>query len=130
MLKITRLEYGENETIGVLQLAGKVLCWTLELPWKDNKIDISCIPTGKYKCLLATYKDKGERWLVQGVSERDAIFVHEGNVHSEIKGCILLGSGIGYLSDDRAVLGSRNAIYELMVKTKGLTEIELEIKGG
>jgi hypothetical protein len=126
MLKITRLEYGENETIGVLQLFGKVLCYTLELPWKDNKQNISCIPTGKYKCIVAKYKGK-DRWLIQNVPNRDGIFIHEGNVHSEIKGCVLIGSGIGYLNDDRAVLGSANAMHEFMLKTKGMNEIELEV---
>ena len=126
MLKITRLEFGENETIGVLQLFGKVLCYTLELHWKDNQTDISCIPKGKYKCIIAKYKDK-DRWLIQDVPNRIGIFVHEGNVHSETTGCVLIGSGIGYLNDDRAVLGSGSAMYEFMLKTKGMNEIELEI---
>jgi len=127
MIKITRLEYGENETIGVLQLSCKVLCYTLELPWRDNKNDISCIPKGKYKCILAKYKDKGDRWLVQDVPDRTGVFIHAGNTHNDILGCILPGSGIGYLNEDRAVLGSANAVNELMVKTKGMNEIELEI---
>ena len=44
-----------------------------------------------------------------------------------VKGCILLGSGVGYLNDDRAVLSSGNAIYEFMIKTIGVNEIDLEI---
>lgn len=129
MIDIIRLEKGKNETIGVLRLFNKVICYTLELPWNNNQNDISCIPTGSYKCILVKYKEK-ERWLIQDVPNRTGIFIHEGNKASEIQGCILLGSGIGYLNDDRAVLGSRNAINELMIKTNGLTEIELEIKGG
>lgn len=126
MIKITRLEYGENETIGVLQLADKVLCYTLELPWRDNKNNISCIPEGKYKCIRGILKGN-ERWLLQDVPNRTGVFVHGGRTHRDILGCILTGSGVGYINDDRAVLGSQNALSELMTYTKGMNEIELEI---
>lgn len=126
MLKITRLEFGENETLGVLMLNGEILCWTLELPWKDNQHNISCIPKGKYKCVRGMLKGN-ERWLLQNVPNRTGIFIHAGNVHSQIQGCVLTGSGVGYVNNDRAVLGSPNALNELMVKTKGMSEIDLEI---
>lgn len=127
MLKITRLEYGNNETIGVLQLVDKVLCWTLELPYRDNQKNISCIPKGKYKCIRVKSPKFGECWHVQDVPNRSEILIHTGNTHHDIQGCILLGSGVGYLNDDRAVLGSKNAVNEFMVKTKGVNEIDLEV---
>ena len=127
MLKITRLEYGENETIGVLQLFGKVLCYTLELPDKNNQRKISCIPSGKYKCLRVISPTFGNCWQVQKVPNRSEILIHTGNTHKDILGCILLGSGVGYLTDNRAVLGSKNAVNEFMLKTKGVNEIDLEI---
>jgi hypothetical protein len=127
MLKITRLEYGENETIGVLQLFGKVLCYTLELPDKNNQRNISCIPSGKYKCIRVISPKFGNCWQVQSVPNRSEILIHVGNTHKDILGCILLGSGIGYLNDNRAVLGSKNAVTEFMLKTKGVNEIDLEI---
>jgi hypothetical protein len=127
MIKITRLEYGENETIGVLQLFGKVLCYTLELPDKNNAKRISCIPKGKYKCLRVISPTFGNCWQVQKVPNRSEILIHTGNTHKDILGCILLGSGVGYLTDNRAVLGSKNAVNEFMLKTKGVNEIDLEI---
>lgn len=127
MLKITRLEYGENETIGVLQLFGKVLCWTLELPDKDNQRNISCIPKGKYKVQRIISPRYGDCFHIMDVPNRSEILIHAGNTHRDILGCVLLGSGVGYLNDNRAVLGSRNAVNEFMIKTKGVNELDLEI---
>jgi len=125
-VKITRVEFGKSETLGVLMLNGEMLCWTLELPWLENKQNISCIPKGKYKCTRGTLKGN-ERWLLKDVPNRTGIFIHAGNTYHDIQGCILTGSGVGYILNDRAVLGAPNALNELMVKTKGINEIELEI---
>lgn len=125
-LKINRLEFGKKETLGALSLNGELLCWTLELPWLNNKQNISCIPAGKYKCIRGVLKGN-ERWLLQDVEGRTWIFIHAGNTHKDILGCILVGSGVGYINDDRAILGTTNALNELMVKTKGINELELEI---
>ena len=127
MLKITRLEYGNNETIGVLQLLDKVLCWTLELPDKDNQRNISCIPKGKYKVYRIVSPKYGDCFQIMNVPNRSEILIHVGNTHRDILGCVLLGSGVGYLNDDRAILGSKNAVNEFMVKTKGVNELDLEI---
>jgi hypothetical protein len=41
--------YFEEGTNGTLFNSGKFLCHTIELPWNDNKRNISCIPEGTYE---------------------------------------------------------------------------------
>lgn len=77
-------------TVGFLNFAG-FRCATLELPWKDNANDISCIPAGLYNC--KKYKSSKHGWCVaiMGVTNRTLVRIHRGNFTKEILGCILVG---------------------------------------
>jgi len=78
---------------------------TLELPWRDNKKHVSCIPPGKYPLLRRMtggyYQTYAERWghgfsiQVGSVPERDAILIHTGNTSDHTRGCILVGGAWG-----------------------------------
>ena len=65
---------------------------TLELPWKDNKPNVSCIPVGKYK-VKKTYSPHfgKDMWEVLNVQDRSGIRIHIANYVSELKGCIAPG---------------------------------------
>lgn len=103
-LVLRRTESSSHGTFGVLLNEDNVrLCFTIELPWKDNKPNVSCIPTGVYKCDY-TYSPAFKRnmYIVQNVKGRSGIRIHKGNVagdislglRSDFKGCIGLGSGM------------------------------------
>ena len=128
MIDIIRLEKGKNEILGVLMLNKQILCFTLELPNLDNQKRISCIPTGNYKAMIVKSPKFGVCWQIMNVPNRSEVLIHAGNTHKDILGCILLGSNVGYIGDERAVLGSRNAVNELMTLTKGRNEIDACIK--
>ena len=78
---------------------------TLELPWENNKTDISCIPCGGYKCVK-----HARGWHVQEVVGRTGILIHVGNTTADILGCIVLGMAIGELGGKPAVLSSARAL--------------------
>ncbi|WP_308219321.1 DUF5675 family protein [Flavobacterium sp. NRK F10] len=44
---LTRTYFPEG-TNGKLECEGKLICNTIELPWKMNETRVSCIPEGKY----------------------------------------------------------------------------------
>lgn len=71
--------------------AGKsLICDSLELPWKQNQKNISCIPGNRtYRC---KYNPDKKRFEVFNVPDRTDVQIHIGNQLSEIKGCILLGN--------------------------------------
>ena len=60
-LNLTRV-YKRGGTNGTLTLNGHFVCFTLELPWKENKRNISCIPEGKYE-LKASYSNELQNHL-------------------------------------------------------------------
>ena len=102
-LVLTRV-YKSGGTNGTLTLNGHFVCFTLELPWKDNKQDISCIPEGKYE-LKARYSQKYRRHLeVIDVYKRNPILFHPANnAMEELNGSIspvmhLTGIGTGIYS--------------------------------
>ena len=66
---------------------------TLELPWKDNKKEVSCIDSGYYtnvKQFSAAGK-LGKRLEIPDVPGRTDIRFHAGNYPKDTKGCILVG---------------------------------------
>jgi len=65
---------------------------SLELPWRDNKVGISCIPKGTYKVITTlSNKYKKDMWEVLDVIDRSGIRIHSVNYSRELQGCIALG---------------------------------------
>ncbi len=133
---IERVDYGEKQTIGKLYLLNRreeVVedFWSLELPNKDNKRRVSCIPEGKYVGKRHESVKHGDSIWIQDVPNRSEILIHKGNYYTDILGCILIGSDLYDINKDGIldVTNSRNSMYKLMkpiVFRKG--EIEIEIK--
>lgn len=69
------------------------LCDTLELPWRDNQRNISCIPAGSYKVTKREPSQKFNypHFILHDVQERSWILIHIGNMVQETAGCILVG---------------------------------------
>lgn len=120
MRKITlnRVSFNEKCTQGVLvDEKGIAICLTLENPWIDNKVRVSCIPTGLYNCEKVVSPKFGNVYEVSPVEGRSHILIHSGNIERHTKGCILLGSSFGYLRGEPAVLSSRltlNNFHKIM----------------
>lgn len=75
---------------------------TLELPWKDNAHNVSCIPEGEYLVLKMppTAKRKYEYFWVQDVPDRSSILWHPGNYTRDILGCCLPGEELKDIDKD------------------------------
>ena len=103
--------YFPNGTNGKLECEGKLISYTIELPWKRNETKVSCIPEGKY-FIRKRYSLKFKWHLeIYDVSNRSLILFHPANnALTELNGCIapvskLSGPGMGLLS--------RNAFHKL-----------------
>lgn len=126
-MELIRLEYGEKETLGIIKKHGKILCYTLELPWRDNMIDISCIPTGIYECVKIISPNHGKTFQVTNVPGRTEILFHSGVIHKHTLGCIIPGRDIGWHNNDRAVFSSKDAMKILMTEYKNDDKFLLRI---
>jgi hypothetical protein len=81
--------YFPNGTNGELLHNSKRVCFTIELPWLENKQGISCIPEGRYE-LTKRYSQRYKlHLLVNDVEGRSLILIHAYNdALKESKGCI------------------------------------------
>ena len=119
-IKLTRLFSSKYGTLGLLNAPG-FFCFALEPPWLDNKVTLSSIPAGIYSCKQIRSPKFGWVYEVQNVSERSHILIHSGNLagHRSLGlithtwGCLLLGSRVGWLNNQLAVLNSRTTVRKL-----------------
>ncbi|GAC1537991.1 MAG: DUF5675 family protein [Sediminibacterium sp.] len=112
-LRLSRILYHALGTNGVLCTAiHGVICYTIELPWLNNRSNHSCIPEGSYR-MVKRYSEKFQWHLhLTDVPGRELILLHPANnALLELSGCIapvteLKGPGQG--------IQSRRAFHLLM----------------
>lgn len=81
--------YFLNGTNGEILLNSKRVCYSIELPWLDNKQRVSCIPEGRYELTKRYSQRFGWHLLVNNVVNRSYILIHAYNdALKESKGCI------------------------------------------
>jgi len=104
-LIIDRLNEGEKQTESLLTVLNEkeetiFNCYTLELPWNDNKKQVSCIPKGKYNVEKRQSTKYKNHFHVLDVPNRSYILIHQGNYNWHTKGCILVGKTLTDINGD------------------------------
>ncbi|MBX9586635.1 MAG: hypothetical protein K2X50_05190 [Gammaproteobacteria bacterium] len=119
-ISIIRVSINNYSITGELYIDGKFIAHTLELPYRDNKTDLSSIPPGTYSAFIRY--DKSDQWRIQltDTLPREGVQIHIGNYPREIKGCILVGQEVfntnsGVPGEENRVAGSTPA-YQLLKK--------------
>lgn len=118
VLFLTRTYFPEG-TNGKLEYEGKLICNTIELPWKRNETKVSCIPEGKY-FISKRYSVKYQWHLeIKDVANRKFILFHPANnALKELQGCIapvtkLSGPGFGLMSR-KAFIKLKDIVYKAL----------------
>jgi hypothetical protein len=120
-VNIFRLRRSDQGTEGIL-VHPRFECKTLELPWRENRKQISCIPAGEYDVEIRLSNKYGRVYWVRHVPNRTYILIHSGNYAGDkskgfkthVMGCILLGKKSGFLGGQVAVLNSRVAVRQFV----------------
>ncbi len=110
--------------------------YTIELPWKNNQINISCIPQGLYNCIPHNSIDHPNTWRLLNVPNRESILIHIGNYatsyiknglekSSDTKGCILPGFG---LDEETPMVQNSTKAMKYLHKIIGTDNFSIEIK--
>ena len=109
-------KYYDDCVVGRLTYKG-FQCFTLELPYKDNQRNISCIPPASgYVGRKHVSPKNGECISINNVFHRTHIQIHKGNFTSDIEGCILVGDSVKFLNSDSIpdVTNSKNTLNKLL----------------
>jgi hypothetical protein len=133
VLRLTRTYFPEG-TNGKLECEGGFICYTIELPWRNNERGISCIPEGKY-FIEKRYSPKFQWHLhVRGVPNRSLILFHPANdALRELNGCLapvsaLVGPGKGIAS--RKAFEILKACVFAALENKSVVELQIESVNG
>ncbi|MFL5809840.1 MAG: DUF5675 family protein [Flavisolibacter sp.] len=104
--------YFPQGTNGDLLLNGDKICSTIELPWKDNQSQISCIPEGSYELRKRYTPRFGRHFILMNVPGRSYILMHAANdaLH-EIKGCI---APVSFLTGEGKGIQARAALAKIV----------------
>lgn len=125
IVNLYRFKSTDEGTFGFMTYNG-AWWYSLELPWRDNKPNISCIPVGEYFVSLR-YSPHFHRELyhLHNVKDRSYILIHPANLagdvskgwQSQLQGCITIGKRVGKIRNkfgkmQRAIISSGIAINE------------------
>lgn len=67
---------------------GEDIVRTIERPWLDNEVDISCIPAGHY-LFERDHHGRFQYFRILDVEDRTFIEIHLGTIPEHSNGCIL-----------------------------------------
>ena len=85
---------------------------TLELPWRDNRPQKSCIPVGKSRCSIVRSPRFGRVYGVHDVPGRSHVLIHAANLAGDVDlgwttqlhGCIAPCTRIGAMRNNAGVM--------------------------
>lgn len=118
-VKLVRQPSKDYGTLGELSVDGKK--WkTIELPWKDNKNNVSCIPAGTYKVTWQYSPKHGLCYELVDVPKRTDVQIHSANFagdtdkgyKAELLGCIALGKTHDKINGQMGVTSSKISVKE------------------
>lgn len=133
IIKVKRVAFKKDYTIGKLYIDGKYVCDTLEdrdrgLDDSMNEEDIkkkkvygeTAIPYGTYKVSI-TYSNKFKKMLplIENVKGFSGIRIHSGNTAKDSLGCILVGENkeVGKVINSRKTF---DKLFDLIKNEKNL----------
>lgn len=103
-------------------------CYTLELPWRENQQDISCIPKGRYSVVPRWSQKYKDHLHILDVPGREWILIHEANFVSQLRGCIAVGRGRMDINGD-GLKDITSSVATKLALLKFITEPSLIIIG-
>lgn len=124
---LSRRDLSDQGWFGRL-VAGPLSLYTGELPWRENRSSVSCIPPGPGDADVTywaqvTFSPRFGRglYLLAPTHPRTGIRIHPANLcgdaakgwKAQLNGCVALGERLGYLDGQKAVLLSQSAVRRL-----------------
>lgn len=93
--------YLPTETLSSIFYNGEMICKGMELPWKENKRGISCIPEGSYEVTkeppiqandpLGRKQRDYWHFRIHDVPGRSGVLIHKITYVKDLQGCIGVG---------------------------------------
>ena len=127
---LTRYETGPEGTYGRLVTDNGYECYIMELPWKDNHKDESCVMAGDYECKKVDSPRFGSVYGLKDANNRTEVRIHAANWPRQLKGCLAPGRAVGLVMGTKGVMSSRDALNGLEADLDAPGPFLLTIKWG
>lgn len=127
IVTIKRTHHRYDGTFGPIDFEGKPFGLTIELPWKDNEAEISCIPPGEYMCKRFSSPTHPDTFEVCNVPNRSGILFHIANTVNDLQGCIGIGEQFEEKDGLTALIMSKAGFMQFLKLTEGLQVFKLVI---
>lgn len=90
--------------------------YLIELPWRGNERNRSCIPEGVYPFQKHDSPRHGETLWLRDVPERSEILIHSANGPHQLDGCLAPGIAYDWWAEhnELCVVDSREALRKLL----------------
>lgn len=122
-------EYRDTDPMRIIKVPFAV---TLELPWRNNENEISCIPCGIYIAKRIISNKFGETFEVTNVPHRVDILFHWGSFVKDTLGCILIAEKFSWVNNQFMIQESKinpeGGFNEFMKRLVGINEFRLIIE--
>jgi hypothetical protein len=114
---LVREQSTDHGTFGFLVFGGSVVR-TVELPWRDNRPQRSCIPVGSYRCAIVKSPKFGRVYGVQSVPNRSNVLIHSANFGGDVDkgyttqlhGCIAPVMRVGAMRNNAGAMQSAGLV--------------------
>jgi hypothetical protein len=128
-LRVKRLEFSDDSTIGELSVDGQFECYTLEDKVRPVKIKgKTAIPAGQYEVVI-NFSQRFQKPLplLLNVPNFEGVRIHPGNVSANTEGCILVGDtkGFNFVGQSRVAF---NRLFQKMKVAARTQKIFIEIE--
>jgi hypothetical protein len=128
-LRVKRLEFSDDSTIGELSVDGQFECYTLEDKVRPVKIKgKTAIPAGQYEVVI-NFSQRFQKPLplLLNVPNFEGVRIHPGNIPENTEGCILVGEtkGVDCIGQSKAAFAR---LFEKMKTAAETQKIFIEIK--
>lgn len=132
-IQIIRKRGGKKQTPGNLRTSNEGYpnfeCKTLELPYKDNMPNVSCVIVGNYPCrkLKESTSFKYPHIHILGVPGRTVIKIHILNYSRNLLGCVGIGEKFIDIDNDglKDITNSKETLEKLMKSLPETFNIEI-----
>ena len=128
---LIRSEFLDSGVFGQLWIDDVLFCFTAERAYEGNKPKI---PDGEYECHRGMHRLSDlvefETFEIKGVKGHWGLLFHKGNwAQKDSTGCVLLGSGIGFmLNGGKMLTASKTAFNKFMKRMEGVDQFKIVVK--
>lgn len=126
MLELATIALRDDGCFSVMLWYGRPFAISVERTFENLE---TVIKLGQYRCHRSFYHHGGYPTFEIEVPGHDLVLFHKGNVETDSRACVVVGSFFGQIDGQTAVMDAAHGFKEFMTVTDGLDTFQLIVTG-